>query len=180
MTQNARASKFGLLAAVGMAWATAGAALAADAPTVSPAVQAVVNCKAIADATQRLACYDEAVGKMAQAQASGDLVTVDRDQRRTVRRQAFGLTLPALAMFDSGEKAEEVNHLTFKVSEVWRTADGKWVIKLETGAQWRQIDDTEQTRPPHTGSTAEIRKGALGSFFVKVDGQAQMRMHRDS
>ena len=178
MTQNAKASKFGLFVAVCLACA-AGAARAADAPTVSPAVQAVVSCKAIADATQRLACYDEAVGKMAQAQASGDLVTVDREQRRTVRRQAFGLTLPALSMFDKGEKAEDVNRLTDKVTSAFRDANGKWVIKLETGAQWRQIDDNA-VRPPHEGSAVVIRKGALGSFFMNIDGDLAIKVHRDS
>jgi hypothetical protein len=155
-------------------------AMSADAPAVSPAVQAVVDCRASADTTQRLACYDDAVAKMAQAQASGDLVTVDREQRRAVRRQAFGLTLPTLGMFDKGEKAEEVNRLTDKVTGFHKDAKGKWVLQLETGAVWRQIDDNELMHPPRDGSTVEIRKGALGSFFMNIDGQLALRVHRDN
>ena len=178
-TRNRGLSRLGLAVAAAVSLG-GGAAMAVDVPAVSPAVQAVVNCKAIADPAQRLACYDDAVGKMAQAQASGDLVTVDREQRRAVRRQAFGLTLPALSMFDKGEKAEEVNRLTDKVTGFHKDARGKWVVQLETGAVWRQIDDYELTRPPHDGSTVEIKKGALGSFFMNIDGQLALRVHRDN
>jgi hypothetical protein len=45
---------------------------------------------------------------------------------------------------------------------------------------WRQTDDTELLKSPHAGSTGEIRKGVLGSFFMKIDGQSAMRAHRDS
>lgn len=181
MTQFARASKIGLpaLFAAVMA-ATATAAVAADAPTTAPAVQAVLNCKAIADPTQRLACFDAAVAKMSEAQSSGDLVTIDREQRRTVRRQAFGFSLPALSMFDKGEKPEEADRVTDKIVSAWHDPTGRWVIKLEGGAVWRQIDDNALMHDPHDGSTALISRGALGSYFMKVDGQLQIRVHRDS
>ncbi|HWA61768.1 MAG TPA: hypothetical protein VG939_10355 [Caulobacteraceae bacterium] len=155
--------------------------LAAEPPqSPPPPIQAVIACKSIADAAQRLACYDEAVPKMAQAEASGEVVSVDREQRRAVRRQAFGLQLPSLTLFDRGEKAEDVDRLTFKVTQAWQDGQGKWVVKLDTGAVWRQIDDYEVRRPPHDGSSAEVRKGMLGSFFMKIDGQQQIRVHRDS
>ena len=79
---------------------------AAEAPNRAPAMQSVLDCRAITDGVQRLACFDKAVGAMAKAEQTGDLVTIDREQRRTVRRQAFGLTLPSLAMFDKGEKPD--------------------------------------------------------------------------
>src|ERR1700759_4350254 len=99
----------GLALAVG----SAGSALAAPppAPTTAPAVQAVVDCRGIADSAQRLACYDAATDALTKAQSSGDLVTLDRQQRQAVRRQAFGFTLPSLAMFDVGEKGDGVDAL---------------------------------------------------------------------
>src|SRR5713101_2264957 len=60
---------------------TGGTALAAEPPTRAPVVQTVLDCRKLEDGVQRLACYDKAVDTMAQAEAKGDLVTVDREQR---------------------------------------------------------------------------------------------------
>lgn len=35
----------------------------------------------------------------------GDIVAVDKDQIKQVKREAFGFTLPTLNLFERGEKA---------------------------------------------------------------------------
>ena len=157
----------------------AGAAVAAGSPATAPAMQSVLDCRKIADGPTRLACFDKAVAAMEQATVSGDLVTVDREQRRTARHQAFGLALPSLAFLDRGEKPEEVNRINDKVASASEDPYGKWTLRLDTGAVWRQIDDTEVVRPPHAGSTVEIRRGVLGSFTIKVDGQFPFKASRE-
>jgi hypothetical protein len=155
--------------------------LASAAPSPSapaPAVQAVIACRSIAEDAQRLACFDKAVAAMGEAQTKGDLVTLDREQRRTVRRQAFGLSLPAFTLFDKGEKPEETDKLTATVDSARRDANGRWILRLEDGAVWVQIDDNELGRPPRKGSTVVISKGVLGSYFLKVDGQQALRARR--
>jgi hypothetical protein len=160
----------------------AAASTAAPAPATirAPAMQSVLDCRSITDDGRRLACYDAAVGAMATAEKTGDLVTIDREQRRAVRRQAFGLQLPSLAIFDRGEKPEEADRITAKVAAAHRQGEGKWIIRLDDGAVWRQTDDNELLHDPHAGSTALISKGMLGSFFMKIDGQQAIRVHRDS
>ncbi|HEY5106407.1 MAG TPA: hypothetical protein VII73_06490 [Caulobacteraceae bacterium] len=153
---------------------------AAETPSVAPVVQGVIDCRKIPEADARLACFDKAAASLEVSQAKGDLVTLDRQQRRTVRRQAFGLILPSLAMFDRGEKPEDVDRATFTIASAYRNAAGKWVMRMDDGAMWRQIDDNTLFRAPHQGSTADIRKAALGSFFLKVDGQPAIRAHRDN
>jgi hypothetical protein len=157
-------------------------AFAAPAPTPAPApiVQAVLDCRGLPDATERVACYDKAVDGMAKAQTTGDLVTIDREQRRAVRRQAFGLTLPALSMFDVGEKPEEVNRIKATVKSASQDPYKKWIIILEDGGVWRQVEAGEVDNPPHPGSTVAIRKAALGSFFMNIDGQSAIRVRRDN
>jgi len=155
------------------------AGVCAQAPTRAPAMQSVLDCRAIQDGVQRLACFDKAVGAMAKADATGDLVTIDREQRRTVRRQAFGLTLPSLAMFDKGEKPEEANRLDVTLARASRTGAGKWVITLDDGAVWRQIDDGELEPPPRPGEKAVIRRAMLGSYMMHIEGSA-IRVHRDN
>jgi hypothetical protein len=158
----------------------AGGVVAAPAPVRAPAIQSVLNCRTIADSVQRLACFDKSVGEMAKAEQTGDLVTIDREQRRVVRRQAFGLILPALAMFDRGERPEEADRVTVTLAGAGQNAQGKWIVRLDDGAVWRQTDDSELVRRPHAGSAAVIRKGVLGSFFMTIDGQPAIRVHRDS
>jgi hypothetical protein len=151
-------------------------------PPVStgPLVQSVIACKAVTDPTERLACFDKAETALDEASGKGDLVTIDHEQRKTIRRQAFGLTLPSLSLFDRGEKPESANRESFKIDQAWIDSDGKWAFRLETGAVWRQTDTNALTRAPHAGSTADISKGVLGSFFMKVDGQLALRVRRDS
>ncbi len=164
----------GLMASVAMA-ATAGG----GAATPAPAIQSVYDCRAITDPMQRLACYDKAVAAMKSAEAAGDLVTVDREQRRAARHQAFGLSLPTLSFLDRGEKPEEVDRITAKVASASQDPYGKWLIRIEDGAVWRQIDDNTVDSPPHRGSIAEIRRGVLGSYTMKLDGQFAIKVHRD-
>jgi hypothetical protein len=169
------------VSAAALAALTGGAALAAKpAPTRAPAVQAVVDCRKIDDGVQRLACYDAAVAKMDDAQTNGDLVTLDRQQRREVRHQAFGLTLPSLAMFDVGEKSEEVNKINETVASARQDAEGKWTFVMQDGQVWRQIDDEFLSRDPHGGSSILITRAMIGSFMLSVDGQPGVRVHRDN
>jgi hypothetical protein len=158
-----------------------GPALAAKpAPTVAPAVQAVVDCRKIDDSAQRLACYDAATDALTKAQATGDLVTLDRQQRRAVRKQAFGFTLPSLAMFDVGEKSEETDSIDETLASARQDAQGKWIMVMQDGAVWRQIDDEFLSRDPHAGSAIVIRRAAIGSFMLSVDKQPGIRAHRDN
>lgn len=164
----------GLLAA-----GAAGQALARPKPppTNAPVVQAVVDCRKIDDPTRRLACYDAAVAAMSSASTSGDLVTLDRQQRQAVRRQAFGFTLPTLSMFDAGEKQE--NEIDDTLASAHQIAEGRWVFQLQDGAVWRQIDDEFLSRRPHPGSKVTIRRASMGSYMLSVDGQPGVRAHRD-
>jgi hypothetical protein len=161
----------------------AGGAIAAPPKPSSapaPAVQAVLACRSITDDTQRLACFDRATAAMGDAEVKGDLLTLDREQRRAVRQQAFGLPLPAMDLFNKGEKPEEVNRLTATVAAASQNPYGKWILRLDDGAVWRQIDDNEPIKEPRKGSTVVIKKGVLGSFFIDIDGEAGFRAHRDS
>ena len=144
------------------------------------AVQNVLDCRAITDDAKRLACFDTTVNGMVEAEKKGDLVTIDREQRREVRRQAFGLTLPSLSMFDRGEKGEDADKITTTVSQASKGPNGRWLIQLEGGALWRQTDDADLFKIPHRGSVAIVKKGSLGSFFMKIDGDSAFRVHRDN
>ena len=163
----------------------AGAALPALAakpvsPTANPAAvaQAISDCRKLTDRDARLDCYDKATDAFEQAQASGQVVVVDREQVRAVKRQAFGFSMPSLNLFARGPKEEQVDKVEVKLASARQDPTGKWAMTTDEDAVWRQIDTTELYNPPHAGSTMVIRKAMLGSFFCKVDGQTAIRCAR--
>ena len=162
----------------------AAAPTALAAPSIALAGRATVMkdlsaCRSIADPTARLDCYDKATDALEQAEAKGDVVVVDRAQARAARRQAFGFNLSALSVFDRALANDEVNSLTATVADAYRNADDRWIVVLDSGARWRQIDDETLNRPPHPGSRVKIRHGALGSYVMNIDGQPYIKVHRD-
>ena len=165
--------------------ATAAVALPASAakpanPVANPAavVQAISDCRKLADRDARLDCYDKATDAFEQAQASGQVVVVDREQVRAVKRQAFGFSMPSLNLFARGPKEEQVDKVEVKLASAHQDATGKWVLVTDEDAVWRQTDTTELNSDPHSGSAMLIRKAMLGSFFCKVDGQTAIRCAR--
>ena len=174
----------------GRASVTAGlfAAAALAAPAVSaqpkpegraPVLERLLDCRKLTEDAQRLACYDQAASAIDQAEAKGDVVVVDREQARTVRRQGFGFSMPSLAIFERGEKAEELDQVSLTVDRAWRDQNGRWNVALEGGQVWRQIDSGDFTVTPKPGVTASIRKASLGSYLMSIGGRAGVRVHRD-
>jgi hypothetical protein len=165
-------------------WAAAlgltGSAMAAKASASPAVVQGLLDCRKLTDNGERLACYDKAAAAMENATTSGDLVALDRAQRRAARRQAFGFTLPSLSFLDRGEKAEDINTLTSTIAAVSEDPYGKLIIRLEDGAVWRQTEAQDLARRPRKGSTVTLKRGMLGGFFLIIDGQPAGKARRDS
>jgi hypothetical protein len=145
------------------------------------AIQKLIDCRALTDNVARLACFDTTAAALDQAEAKGDIVVVDKEQVKEVRKQAFGFSLPSLNVFNRGDKAErepELDRITATLARAWRTSSGKWVMELEDGAVWVQSDTEPLPRGAKAGSRVEIRQAALGSFLINVDGQRAIRANR--
>ena len=143
------------------------------------AISRVVQCRGIAAAEERLACYDREVAAMDQAQASGELVAMDRQQVRRTRRSLFGLALPDLGIFgDDNDEEEEATRIESTVRAATQNSLGKWIIELEDGARWLQTDSRNLSFPPRPGQPIRIRRAALGSYLANVNNQIAIRMRR--
>jgi hypothetical protein len=177
-----------LASAAGLALVCAGAALAADAPKPrAAALQALVECRKVADPAQRLTCYDAAAGGLEAAEAAGDVVIVDRAQVQEAQRAAFGFNfrMPAFLTGGGGDDAEaEKRGVVLDTLETTaveaRQVNGKWYIVLADGAIWRQTDNEVINSPPKAGSKITIKRAALGSYFLSVGGQRSVRAKRDN
>jgi len=178
MTHFKTRSKLAALAALTLIAGADQASAQAAKDARAQVFQGLMDCKGKSDPAERLACYDAAVGAMDVAEKKGDIVVVDREQAKAVRRQAFGFTLPSLAMFEKGESPEELDKVALKAERAYRGGDGKWVLELEGGAVWAQTDNEALFREPKSGSKVEIRKASMGSYFMNVDGQRAVRARR--
>jgi hypothetical protein len=148
--------------------------------TGSDLVNAVSACRAIGDATQRLACYDEAATRLTQAVGRNDVVVLDREDIRQTRRSLFGFHLPRLPFLGGGarEVAETPDEITATVSAASNIGYDKYRIRLEDGAVWQTTEASAYIRPPHAGSIVVIRRGAMGNYFMRIDGQRGLRAMR--
>ncbi|TAJ69190.1 MAG: hypothetical protein EPO51_24475 [Phenylobacterium sp.] len=168
-----------------MGVALAAAALCGPAANAQPKpearsamLQKLVDCRKLTDESARLACYDQATVALDQAEAKGDIVVVDREQARKVRRQAFGFSVPSITLFERGESKEELENTTGVVAVARINGAGKWVIKLEDGAVWTQVDANELFRDPKPGMPVKIRQASMGSFLMTVDNTRAFRARR--
>ncbi|MFZ2030286.1 MAG: hypothetical protein WAU68_08260 [Vitreimonas sp.] len=152
--------------------------------TGSPAaLDEVYACSQITDEHQRLQCYDNAVGRMHEAQNRGDLVAVDRQQAERVNREAFGFSLPSLGhLFGGGGghiiAPEDVAEVAAHITRISQDRSGHATFTLDNGQQWQQIDD-ENPRAARTGGDVRVRRATMGSFLMHVEaGGPALRVRR--
>ncbi len=155
------------------------AASAKEPDRTAAVVKDLEACRSIQADAERLACYDKAAGALQQAQATGAVVVLDKQQIQEAKKDAFGFSMPSFKFFDRGEKPEAMDEVVLVVERAYHNGEGKWVIKTENGQTWRQTDDYELFKPPHKGSEARIKRGLLNSFTINIDGQRSFKAHRD-
>ena len=136
----------------------------------------MVACQKITDSAQRLACYDREVTTVASANARGDLVVVDRQQIREAKRSLFGLTLPNLTML--GDSGNDVTTLDTTIKSVSYAADTKPIYTLAEGGRWQQLEFKTFIMDPAPGMKVHIKRAALGSYMMNVEGQIAVRVQR--
>lgn len=168
----------------GLTLAAAPAAQAQDQRATPPAkpqaYQDLMACKALADPAARLACYDNQVGKLEQATASGAVVVTDRASVREARKGLFGFKLPSLGLFGSksGDGEEEITEIAGTVAQARTFGYGAWRITLEDGSTWEQVDDARLVFDPARGDKIRIYRGALGTYRMNVAGQRAIKVRR--
>jgi len=162
------------IAAIVFAVAACGTAAAQEAT-----LENVVACKAIEAPLERVACYDEAVGRLEAAKAAGEVTVVTRADVEKVRRESFGFSIPSLPSF-GGLRGPDADEDLSRVTEAVQSVSGSAPnlrVKLATGQVWVQIDDKRvRAKSP---KSAEIYEAALGSYKMKLDGGLAFRVRRE-
>lgn len=170
-------------AIVAVVLAAAAPALAAKppaAPSDDPsALKTMFDCRKLPTKEARADCYDAAVDALQNAQAKGEVVVVDREKIKAVRRQAFGFSLPSISLLTKGLKEEPVKSIEIELKSAHQSADGYWVMTTVEDSVWRQTQNSGYEFTPHAGSKLIVRPGILGAYFCEVDGQPQVRCRRE-
>jgi hypothetical protein len=141
-------------------------------------IQKLADCRNTPDDAAQLACYRQAADALLRAEAAGDIVVVGREDARKVRRQAFGLSLPSLSLFEKGESAEDLSTLVGQVRTARQDATGRWIVRLDDGGTWTQVDAGPLRWPPKAGMPVMITRAALGSYKMKIGDQHAVRAKR--
>lgn len=150
------------------------------APAQARHLGALDACRAIATDSARLACFDREAAALLTASRSGELSVVDRADMRTARRSLFGFALPKLPFFAGDKSADEVpDTLDSTIVTAQGIANGRYLIKIAAGdAVWETTDSPLNLSEPRAGEKIVISKGALGSYFLRINGQVGVKGRR--
>lgn len=107
----------------------------------------------------------------------------DREEVRQTRRKLFGVALPDLGIFGGNSdrehpaQAEEFVALQTTIKGLTATRDG-FILTTAEGAEWQVDEMPSRLMRPRIGEPLVIRKGALSSFSLRIDGQKGVRGRR--
>lgn len=165
-----------LLAAAAASLLLAVPASAADEPPA--AVRALGACRTIADNVQRLACYDREAPALLQSVEKKETVVLDRQEVRKTKRSLFGFTLPRLPFFggdkeDDAKEEAEFQQIEAPIKTVRSIGYGKSRFTLEEGAVWETTEGLNAF--PKPGETVVIKKGLMGSYFIRFKGNRSVK-----
>jgi hypothetical protein len=168
----------------------------ARAETTAETLRALDQCASLADEHQRLACFDQlgpqvkaALGRMgaasgpptAQEQKNwfgfdlGGLFGSAPAQQTTPDK--FGGEALAAPPPAPGEPAppEALDHISAKVTDFSYTPFGKFIIFLDNGQVWRQVEgDADKADFARSGNTVTIERAMLGSYSLTINDSSKM------
>jgi hypothetical protein len=147
-------------------------------PTGTPAaVQSLLACQSIADAGQRLSCFDKAAQGFADAMTKKEVVIVDKARANEAKRSLFGFSIPNFSsLFGAGD--EQLNQIESIVTAAFENGYEGWTVKLADGSTWQQTDSAPIAIPPRKGDKVIVKRGTLGSYFVKLGSQPGFKAKR--
>jgi hypothetical protein len=171
--------RLGLLVIGSIVAALATAAQArSTTPTGTPAtVQSLLACQSVADSGKRLSCYDKAAQGLADAMNKKELVVVDKARANEAKRSLFGFSIPNFgALFGGGD--DQVNQIESTIAGAFENGYEGWTIKLADGSTWQQTDGSPVALPPRKGDKVVVKRGSMGSYFVKLGSQPGFKAKR--
>lgn len=162
----------------------------------------IYACRAVADDAQRLACFDQSVGTLQEAEETGDVVALSKESIQETRREGFGLDFSGLSrlggIFGSRSDSDgepkvndltpvgdaaatarvetdengEVTLVTYTVADASEIGRGRYRVVFENGQVW-ETKESKYLRFPG------LKKGAPDTVTVRkaFAGSFMMRVN---
>ncbi len=142
-------------------------------------VEGLKACQVVIDDTERLACFDAAVGNIVTASDEGDVQVLDREDVRETRRSLFGFNLPDIGIFDGdGNDEDEEELFTTTVERVRYLTSRRARLTTAEGAVWEMNNIPSRLRRIERGDAVEFKGASLGFFFLRINGQVGIKGRR--
>jgi hypothetical protein len=78
-----------------------------------------------------------------------------------------------------GNKDDDgVKSIESTIASARKQRNGKWIIRLENGASWRQTSTRSLSRDPKPGQKIIIERALLGSFKARIEGRRAFKVLR--
>lgn len=140
-------------------------------------LQKLRACLQITADDQRLACYDSSVGEVVAASDQGEVRIIDNEDVRKTRRRLFGFTLPDLNIFGGGDGSDDqLETLTSTITSVSVSGRDTFYFSIADGdAVWRIRDAPHRVLRTKVGAEVEFSRAALGSYFIRINGQTGVK-----
>jgi hypothetical protein len=176
----------------------AGSHAAVAAPAAQDLLEAIGHCAGIADDHARLACYDSLAPHVKDALATPPAsLPGNRPPTAEEQRSWFGFDFGNLfssppaqqttpAQFGSDQLPEtpapqgaavaSLDSIAAGVTDVSYTPFGKFIVFLDNGQVWRQIEaDTDHAvfRKPAKDNKVAISRGFIGSYNLTINESAR-------
>jgi hypothetical protein len=143
---------------------------------------ALLRCRAVADATARVACYDAIplAQQGAAATATTAAVTAATPAPAAVPQSAAAKREADIAAFGATQGEPALRAKDKPLQSYDTTIAGRFdgwepnqTIKLANGQAWRVVDGSIGTMRAAVNPKVTVRKGLLGAIFLDIDGAYQ-------
>ena len=150
----------------------------------SPRIDALKACRAIANDAERLACFDRASSEIVAAAERGEIRILTKKDVEETKRGLFGFKLPKLGLFGGGDgndedEPEPLDMLESVVTSARQLDPKTYVFTIaEGGATWQIKEAPSRFVGPRRGDKVVLKRAALGSYFIRVNGQVGVKGRR--
>lgn len=141
------------------------------APADETFVSAVLDCKSLSSADERLACYDDVVD--AYSVNSAEPAAANPTESATVDAEAlFGMSpVAAQRALEESTGREKIDRVEATIVTLTAVAPNKVAVVLDNGQIWRQT--TASSLKLTEGDDIVIRRRSLGSHTLQKAGAAR-------
>lgn len=162
------------LALILSAWGIQAAAKDISSDEIKSPLTALYDCSAVSVDASRLACFDRVSASLKIAEQNKEIVAIDAQSAKKLKKEAFGFNLPSLPKLGlpsfggDGDKPDDLVAAVKSVTAGRGQNAGRHTVVLENGQVWVQTGGN-LNYVPRGDLTATIKAASMGSFKLSLD-----------